>query len=103
MRPLVIISLCLGVATAARADWDVDEVPGIARSVDVFAPGSYSVSTSTQTELFENGIQSAVFLHSDVFGTFLSPMGCFAVVVRPGDVISHQNCRAAGNIIPRTR
>lgn len=100
MRPLVIISLCLVVATAARAEWDVTEVPGIARTVDVFAPGSYSVSTSTQTELYENGIQSAVFLHSDVFGTFLSPMGCFAVVVRPGDVISHQNCRAAGNIIP---
>ncbi|QDE98260.1 MYXO-CTERM sorting domain-containing protein [Myxococcus xanthus] len=100
MRPLVIISLCLGVATAARAEWDVTEVPGIARTVDVFAPGDYSVSTSTQTELYENGIQSVVFLHSDVFGTFLSPMGCFAVVVRPGDIISHQNCRAAGNIIP---
>lgn len=100
MRPLVIFSLCLGVATAARADWDVTEVPGIARTVDVFAPGVYSVSTSTQTELYEGGIQSAVFLHSDIFGTFLSPAGCFAVVVRPGDIISHQNCRAAGNIIP---
>ncbi|ATB48726.1 MYXO-CTERM sorting domain-containing protein [Corallococcus macrosporus] len=100
MRRLVIISLCLGVASAARAEWDVTEVPGIARSVDVFAPGVYAVSTSTQTELYENGIQSAVFLHSDVFGTFLSPAGCFAVVVRPGDIISHQNCLAAGNIIP---
>ncbi|MFP2962430.1 MYXO-CTERM sorting domain-containing protein [Myxococcus sp. 1LA] len=100
MRPLVIISLCLGVATAARANWDVTEVPGIARTVDVFEPGVYAVSTSTQTELYEHGVQSVVFLHSDVFGTFLSPAGCFAVVVRPGDIISHQNCRAAGNIIP---
>ncbi|WP_163780793.1 MYXO-CTERM sorting domain-containing protein [Myxococcus vastator] len=100
MRSLVIFSLCLGVATAARAEWDVTEVPGIARTVDVFAPGVYAVSTSTQTELYEDGIQSVVFLNSDVFGTFLSPAGCFAAVVRPGDIISHQNCRAAGNIIP---
>ncbi|WP_426752854.1 hypothetical protein [Myxococcus sp. Y35] len=101
MRPVLVISLCLGVATAARAEWDVTEVPGIARSVDVFAPGVYAVSTSTQTELHRGaGTQSILFLHGDVFGTFLSPAGCFAIVVRPGDIISHENCRAAGNIIP---
>ncbi|GHG84461.1 MYXO-CTERM sorting domain-containing protein [Comamonas sp. JC664] len=101
MRPLLVISLCLGVATAARADWDVTEVPGIARSVDVFSPGVYAVSTTNQTELHRGaGTQSLLFLHGDVFGTFLSPAGCFAIVVRPGDIISHENCRAAGNIIP---
>ncbi|AKQ65545.1 hypothetical protein A176_002457 [Myxococcus hansupus] len=101
MRPHLVISLCLGVATAAHAEWDVTEVPGIARSVDVFAPGVYAVSTTNQTELHRgSGTQSLLFLHSDVFGTFLSPAGCFAVVVRSGDIISHENCRAAGNIIP---
>jgi len=101
VRPLLVISLCLGVVTAARAEWDVAEVPGIARSVDVFAPGVYAVSTSTQTELHRNdGGQSVLFLNGDVFGTFLSPMGCFASIVRPGDIISDQNCRAVGNIIP---
>ena len=101
MRAAIVLSLILVVPTVASADWEPADIEGFLRYVDVWRPGVYSVMTGTRVEFWDNGNLAEEFpLLGDVYGTFLSPDGCYAGVRQSGAVFSANNCWQPGNIIP---
>ncbi|MCY1022168.1 MYXO-CTERM sorting domain-containing protein [Pyxidicoccus sp. MSG2] len=100
MRAAIVFIFCMGMATAASAGVEIADVAGFPRYVDVWRPGVYSVSSTQKVELWNNGAVDAEFFEADVFGTFLSPSGCFAAVKLEGTLVSNGNCLPSGTIIP---
>jgi uncharacterized protein (TIGR03382 family) len=101
VRAAIVLSLILVVPTVASADWEPADIEGFLRYVDVWRPGVYSVMTGTRVEFWDNGNLAEEFpLLGDVYGTFLSPDGCYAGVRQSGAVFSANNCWQPGNIIP---
>jgi MYXO-CTERM domain-containing protein len=87
--------LCLLLAAPpARADWDAGYmVPAFPRSVEVWGPGTFSVSTLSQAHLFvegrgtlltDGGLAAVRSLDGDSAGTYLTPEGCFVSVLTNG-------------------
>jgi MYXO-CTERM domain-containing protein len=100
VRAAILFILCVGMATAASAGVGSADVAGFPRFVDVWKPGVYSVSSTQTVELWDNGNLAGQFFEADVFGTFLSPSGCFAAAKNDGTLVSTGNCVRSGNISP---
>ncbi|WP_224360726.1 MYXO-CTERM sorting domain-containing protein [Hyalangium versicolor] len=64
--------------TAAHADWEVKTVQGTPNDVQVWAPGVYSVATTSGGYLFQGGgVSNTDPVASSVMGTRLKGNGCF--------------------------
>ncbi|WP_164018795.1 MYXO-CTERM sorting domain-containing protein [Pyxidicoccus trucidator] len=95
-----IFSLCLGLSAVAHASSAPSGVDGVPVNVDLWAPGVFSVTSTVKAELRRNADPPVEFFEGRAPGTFLSPLGCFAVVAPNGSLSSVQNCLASGNISP---
>lgn len=101
MRAAIVFSLCLGVATAASAEWAQVDVPGVPLAVDVWRPGVFSVGTTGGVQLWENGNVPGNILTLTARGSFLGPSSCLVAVNRDGTVLSDPaGCVPARNISP---
>ncbi|QSQ25234.1 hypothetical protein JY651_10015 [Pyxidicoccus parkwayensis] len=100
MRAAFVFILCLGLATAASAAVDRADIAGFPRFVDVWRPGVYSASSTQKVEAWDHGTLVGEFFEADVYGTFLAPSGCFAIVKNDGTLISNSNCIRSDNIFP---
>jgi MYXO-CTERM domain-containing protein len=82
-----LVGLALLVAATAQADWRTASVPGTPREVDVWAPGTFSVATSSHAVLFVDGGIAWQHVGSSV-GTALTNGDCFVSVLGTGSRVS---------------
>ncbi|HET9450201.1 MAG TPA: hypothetical protein VFO83_04940, partial [Aggregicoccus sp.] len=93
MRAL-FLSLLLLSAGAAHADWRALAVAGTPTDVELWRPGVFSVSTTSQAVLFENGVVTQSVPGESV-GTLLTPDGCLLSLVRStGTLVVADNATA---------
>jgi uncharacterized protein (TIGR03382 family) len=101
VRAAIVFSVFLGVASAASAESQPFDVPGDPRAVDVWRPGVFSVATTEVAQLWDEGALTGNILNFFVYGTFLSPSGCFVAVHQDGtQLIQPAGCLPSGNISP---
>ena len=90
-------SLLLLAASTAHADWRALAVTGTPTDVEVWQPGLFSVSTTSQAVLVSNGavVQTVA---GESIGTLLSPAGCLLSLQRNGNLISSTTCAYPGDL-----
>ncbi|MBF5044221.1 hypothetical protein FGE12_17620 [Aggregicoccus sp. 17bor-14] len=90
MRAL-LLSLLLLAAGTAHADWRALAVAGTPTDVEVWRPGVFSVSTTSQAVLVVNGAVTQT-VAGESLGTLLTPDGCLLSLQRNGSFVSASTC-----------
>ncbi|WP_342374498.1 hypothetical protein NVS55_24450 [Myxococcus stipitatus] len=97
MRAGIVICLCVGLSTAASAEWKVGlTVTGEPYDVKAWRPGTVAIAHSTGAELHIDEVPVAQVPFSPGIGTLLLSSGCFAGVGPDGTVFGQDACLPGG-------